>query len=269
MLLSKAERLFVQILRTAAVLTAGVALLVAAGALLFAAYAYVAPNPTANLKQDVTRYRQALDPNRLIRGLYPADSSVVRGLGQLPPDGSYQFSSATTKELYAAFNVFLDKAMRAELEGEAKFEGWLAGQNRIPFAWSSSIDSREAQDERSVAILSRSLMLDYAQRLTRRAPLLSDAHRRDVYGASLDKFIAPTGPPRAPYFIVWYFEVLQEELGKSERQLAGEQSARLALRFAIPFVLWLAAGAFGYFVVVMLVFLFISIEASTRTIAEK
>ena len=187
----------------------------------------------------------------------------------MPADRSYQFRNATTKDLYRAFNLFLDKAMRAELESEETFERWLTGQNRIPFSWGPSIDNLGAQDERNVAILWRSLMLDYAERLTKRAPLLNDARASNLNSSSLDKLIASTGSNRSPYFVVWCFETLQTELRKSENQLAADQAARLVLRFATPFALWVAAGAFSYFIIVMLAFLFVSIEASTRTIAER
>jgi hypothetical protein len=266
-MLSPIEVLFVRILRVAVVATAGVALLVAVGCLVFSGYAFLAPNPTPRLTQEVGRFRQALDPDRLIREVYPADSSVVKSLSQLE-SGPYQFRNATSKELYDAFNIFLDKAINAELENQATFEGWLTGRNQIPFSWSPAIDNRDAQDERSVAMLWRSLMLDYARRLAMRGVVLNDARKGNLYTPSLDKLIAPTGQSRAPYFIAWFFSTLQDELRTSERQLEAALAARMTLRIATPLALSIAAGAFAYFILAMLVFLFVSMEASARRIAE-
>lgn len=180
----------------------------------------------------------------------------------------YDRSHPTDDAIFAKFNKFLDLSLGASFEDRKQFSGWLYGNNRIPFSWSRSIDNENANNESGVDFLWRSLIIDYAKRLTFRATSLGAARKQKLYPTSFDKLMAPTGQAHASYFLVWFFTTLQTQLQSVDQELDAAKAQRFALRLTIPAALETASGAFAYFFVMMLLFLFVSIEASVRTIAK-
>ena len=71
MMLSQAEHFFVRLLRGTVIFTAGLALLVATLALCFAIYAFIAPEPSVKMTQEIGRLRKSVSPKILISELFP------------------------------------------------------------------------------------------------------------------------------------------------------------------------------------------------------
>ena len=105
------------------------------------------------------------------------------------------------------------------------------------------------------------------KRLSFRAESLPNARKQRLYQASFDRLTTPTGQSQAPYFLVWFFNALQDELRAVDRDLGTQRLERNALRLTIPLALIVAASAFGYFILIMFLFLVVSIEASVRRLA--
>ena len=101
------------------------------------------------------------------------------------------------------------------------------------------------------------------KRLSFRAESLPNARKQRLYQASFDRLTTPTGQSQAPYFLVWFFNALQDELRAVDRDLGTQRLERNA----IPLALIVAASAFGYFILIMFLFLVVSIEASVRRLA--
>jgi hypothetical protein len=124
------------------------------------------------------------------------------------------------------------------------------------------------RNENNVNYLFRSLLLDYAKRLSVYGPVLGSAKKQNLYADAFDRLVAPTGAARAPCFLVWYFDQLQDQLRDVQAQLKQEGAERNVLRLSAISALMVAASAFAYFISAVFCFLLISIEASIRTIAE-
>lgn len=269
-MLSRTENVFVRILRDAVIFTASIALLITVGALIYAGYAYFSPEPEANLRGRINDFRHATDPLRLIYDVIPKDSSVAKDAAATPDQISYESADAPDQTLFGQMNKFISVAFGATFQSESKFADWLhgSGDSRIPFTWSKAIDDENAENEDHVEYLFRSLLLDYAKRLSVYGNILAKARKQNLYGPSFDQFTAPTGSAEAPYFLAWFFNQLQSQLQIVDAQLKQDQAQRDVLRLtAIPAMI-VAGGAFGYFVAIVFCFLFISIEASLRKIAE-
>jgi hypothetical protein len=267
MLLSHTELVFVRLLRGTVIATACVALVIAAGALVYAAYARFSPEPTARLSSRIDKMRQAADPANLIREIFPKDSGPHTDAA-LADNVPYQRRQPSTEELFSQLNKFLEAALSASFESQKQFSDWLFGSNQLPFSWSGGIDDKNASNDDNVNVLWRSLFLDYAKRLTFRATSLRRARDQRLFPSSFDRLTAPTGRSSAPYFVAWFFQTLQKELASAQTELAEAQIQRAALRLTVPISLAVAAGAFGYFITIMFLFLIVSIEASVRHLAE-
>ena len=210
-MLSNTENLFVRILRGTVIATASFALFVMGCALVYAAYAQLAPEPRPNLSSRTDKFRQATDPAKLIKELFPNDSEIFSSASK-SDDVVYAFRQTTTDELFAEFNKFLNVSLKAKFEDPRQFSDWLYGQNAIPFSWSKAIDTEGVTNESSVQLLWQSLFLDYAKRLQARAPMLGNAREQRLYPTAFDRMTSPTGNSRAPMFVVWFFNSLQQEL---------------------------------------------------------
>jgi hypothetical protein len=266
-MLTGVESFFVRLLRGTVITTALVSFLVTVAAVLYAMYAQFAPEPQPRIASQIVRFRDAADPAKLIKELFPADSAIVKEF--VTSDGvAYEQRKHSESELFQEFNKFLDAALGASFENSAQFSDWLYGSNRIPFRWNSALDSKNATDESNIDVLWRSLFFDYAKRLAVRAPSLAAANKNKAYTSSMDRFTAPTPPSRAPYFLSWFFSKLQAELQVVGQEFQAEQAQRMALRLTIPIALYVAAGAFSYFIFIMFLFLLVSIEASVRRLAS-
>jgi hypothetical protein len=266
-MLSNTECFFVRLLRGTIVATAAVSLLVTIGALGFAAYAHLAPEPRADLARRVTRIRAATDPVNLVKQVFPADATAVKELVAKPDDVAYSLRNADEKEIFDEFNRFLDVVFKAAFDSEKVFSGWLYGDRSVELRWSEAIDDKDAANENNVNILWRSLLLDYSKRLTARAPALAPIHDKGLYPTSFERLTSPTGLAQAPYFLAWFFGALQNELRTAQQDLETARLERMSLRMTIPISLMTAASAFAYFIFIMFLFLLVSIEASVRKIA--
>jgi hypothetical protein len=267
-MLNPMESFFVRLLRVTVILTALVSLATAAITLLYAGYAQYLPEPTAKLSGRVSQIRQAIDPANLIKELFPDDSSVTKTALANADNVAYSLRNASDAEIFTEFNRFLDVLFGGSFESQKQFSDWLHGSNRIYFSWNDSIDNNSAHNEDNVNVLWRSLLFDYAKRLSVRATVFADAKKRGLYSSSFDRLTEPNRPSSAPYFLVWFFNSLQTELQSASSDLTNRRAERAALRVTVQPALYIAAGAFGYFISIMFLFLFISIEASLRWTAE-
>lgn len=267
-MLSNIETFLVRLLRGTVVITASISVLITAGALLYAAYAAFSPEPTANLLGYLDRFRQATDPVNLIKETFPEDSNVYKDAVSTQDNIRYEHSNPSDDILFTEFNKFLDLSLGASFESQKQFSDWLYGNNSIQFRWSKSIDDENATNENNVNYLWRSLLLDYAKRLTFRSGPLGAARKQKLYPTSFDQLTAPTGPSHAPYFLVWFFTALSNQLQAVDSEFDAAKVQRFALGLTVPFALEVASGAFAYFFGMMLLFLFVSIEASVRGIVR-
>jgi hypothetical protein len=268
MMLTPLENVFVRIFRVTLVSTAFIALLIAICALLYVAYARFAPEPKANLSRKVDQIRQAVDPAILIKQLFPVDSTVYKDADTIADNVKYESRSAPDDLTFQEFNHFLAVSLGASFDSREQFQSWLYGNNHIEISWDNSIDDKQASNEDNVNYLLKSLLLDYAKRLSFRGASLGSARKQKLYGESFDELTAPTGRSQAPAFLVWFFDKLQSHLLVVNRDLELQRLERVGLRVWIYPSLIAAGSAFGYFLVVMFLFLLVSIEASTRRIAE-
>jgi hypothetical protein len=265
-MLSNVETFFVRLLRGTVIATAMVSFLITILALLYALYAQFAPNPQVRIAEQIDRFRQVTDPVRLIREVFPADAPIVRETGG-SDNVAYEKGKRLDPEILQQFNRFLDGALGASFENSSQFSDWLHN-NGMRFRNYGALDNRNALDESNIEILWRSLLFDYARRLTARAPALATANKDKQYSSSIDRFTAATSLNRAPYFLVWFFNKLQGELQLVAQEFQEEQASRLALRLTVPVALYVAAAAFSYFIFIMFLFLLVSIEASVRRLAS-
>lgn len=266
-MLTPTENFFVRLLRGTVVATALVSFLVTVLAVLYALYAQFAPEPQPRVASSIERLRKAVDPANLIREVFSSDSAIVKEIE--PPDNiAYQLRKPSPNEMFQEFNVFLDHAFGASFENQNQFSDWLYGNGGIQFAWSRDLDRKTAADESNINVLWPSLFLDYAKRLEHRAPSIAAANKIKSNSAAIDRFTASTQPSRAPYFLVWFFNKLQGQLQQLEQEYQDERTQRAALRLTIPLALYVAAGAFSYFIFIMFLFLLVSIEASVRRLAS-
>lgn len=267
-MLTPIESFFVRLLRGTVVFTAFVSFAITILALFYAGYGQFAPEPTANLSSRVSQIRQATDPTNLIKELFPADASVTKEVVAKVDNVTYSLRNPSDGEIFNEFNKFLDVLLGGSFDNQKQFSDWLYGSNQIGFSWSGFIDNKDVRNEDNVNILWRSLLIDFAKRLSARAVLLADAKKKNLFPDAFDRLTAPTGRSQAPYFLVWYFNTLQNELQKVSGELVAERNERAALRLTVPVALYVAAAAFGYFICIMFLFLIVSIEASLRRIAE-
>jgi hypothetical protein len=265
-MLTLTESFFVRLLRGTVVTTAFVSFLIAVLAILYALYAQFAPEPQPNIAGSIARLRQAVDPEKLIKEVFPSDSAIAKEV-DAPDHIAYQLSKPSQNELFQQFNTFLDRSLGASFESSNQFSDWLYGSNNIKFAWNRDLDRSTASDESNVNVLWLSLLYDYATRLSYRAPAIQAAKKAKAKTAGIDLFTASTPPSRAPYFLVWFFNKLENELQQVGQELQAERVQRAALRLTIPLALYVAAGAFSYFIFIMFLFLLVSIEASVRRLA--
>ncbi len=254
MILTSTERFFVRLLRSTVIFTAACALAVTVIGLMYAGYAWFQPEPKAHLSSKVTQFREATDPALLIKQMFPQDSAPYKDATSTLDKIAYERKLATTQDIFGELNKFLDAALSAGFDNQKTFEEWLFGGKRIPFSWDSSIDDKTASNEDSVDVLWRSLFLDYAKRLHARAQSLRNAREQKLFPSAFDKLTAPTGQAAAPYFVVWYFSTLQDQLRSAKNDLDTAQFARNALRLTAPIGLAVAGGAFTYFVTIMFLF---------------
>jgi hypothetical protein len=266
-MLTATESFFVRLLRGTVITTALVSFLVAVSAVLYVLYAQYAPEPQARVAGYIERFRQAVDPANLIKEVFPSDSAIFKEV-EAPDNIAYQLRKPSQNEMFQEFNVFLDRALGASFENSSQFSDWLYGSSGIQFRWSRDLDKKTAADESNIDVLWSSLLLDYAKRLEYRAPSIAVANKIKSNSAAIDRFTAPTPPSRAPYFLTWFFNKLQGELQLIEQDLQAERAQRGALRLAIPLALYIAGGAFSYFIFIMFLFLLVSIEASVRRLAS-
>jgi hypothetical protein len=267
-MLSQTEHFFVRLLRNTVIGTAGLALLVATFALCVAAYAYLSPEPTLKMTQEVGRLRKATSPKIFISKIFPATSSVNVDIAKLSEAANYKFRTPTDDEIFDRLNAFLGTSIGGEIEQISQLKEWLYGSDSIEFSWSDSIDDKSAKNEDNIAKLWRSLLIDYADRLNVIAPLLQKADNEKLYPTAFDHLTAPTGRSNAPAFLYWYFSTLQTELHNIDLELNKKKFEREELRATIPYELTVAGGAYGYFIAIMFLFLIVSIESSARSIAE-
>lgn len=267
-MLSRIESCFVSLLRGTVVFTAFISIFVAIAALIYAAYAQYAPEPSARLSGRMPAFIEATDPAKLFKQLFPADSEIVTQATSLTDNVRYSFQNASNEQIFAEFNRFLDSFLGGSFQSQRQFNDWVYGNDRIEFTWSKDIDNERATNEDNVNILWKSLIIDYAQRLTVRAQLLSDSKKKNLYSSSFDRLTAPTGRSRAPYFLVWYFDSVQAVLRQVQQELLSAKIERNALRLTVPISLYVASAAFGYFILIMFLFLVVSMEASLRRVAE-
>ena len=265
-MLTATENFFVRLLRGTVITTALVSFLVAVSALLYVLYAHFAPEPQPRVANSIGRFRQAVDPANLIKEVFSSDSAIFKE-ADTPDNVAYQLHKPSPSEMLQEFNTFLDRAFGASFENSNQFSDWLYGSGAI-FRWSRDLDRSNAADESNIDVLWASLLFDYAKRLEFRAPSIAAANKIKSNSAAVDRFTAPTSPSRAPYFLVWFFDKLQGELQLLEQELQAERAERAALRLAIPLALYVAAGAFSYFIFIMFLFLLVSIEASVRRLAS-
>ncbi len=266
-MLSHVEAIFVRILRGTVIFSAFISLLIAIGALIYAGYVQFAPQPSANLSSKIVRFREATNPSKLIKELFPSDSAVYREASSDDDNVPYELRNPTDVSIYEEFNKFLDGALGASFDNPKQFTNWLYGSNSIPFRWGESIDGKNARNENNVNVLWRSLIIDYAKRLTSRSASLGAARKQKLNPTAFDKMTAPTGAAQAPYFLVWFFDAVQRELLAVSAEVEGAREQRAALLLTLPIALYVAATAFGYFIFAMFLFLMVSIEASVRRIA--
>ncbi|HKU08667.1 MAG TPA: hypothetical protein VJR30_21585 [Bradyrhizobium sp.] len=264
-MLSNVETFFVRLLRGTVIATAMISFLITVLALLYAMYAQFAPNPQVRIADQLDRFRQATDPVKLIREVFPADAPIIKETGG-PDNVAYEKGKRLDPEIFQQFNKLLDGALGASFENSSQFSDWLHN-NGLRFRNYSALDNKNALDEGNIEVLWRSLLFDYARRLTARAPALAAANKAKQYSSSIDRFTAATPPTRAPYFVVWFFNKLQGELQLVAQELQEEQAKRFALKLTVPVALYVAAGAFSYFIFIMFLFLLVSIEASVRRLA--
>jgi hypothetical protein len=273
-MLTLLEKFFVRLLRGTVMFTALVSFVITVGALVYAGYAKFAPEPTASLSGRFSQIRQAVSPDVLIRGLFPVDSEVTKYVSANPDNVAYSLHSASDDELFNEFNKFLDVLLGGSFESQKQFSEWLYGTNNIGISWDPSIDNKSAINEDNVNILWRSLLLDYAKRLSTRAPYLADVKKKfsfqkdNIYSDSFDRLTAPTGRSGAPFFLAWFFSNLQIELRGAANDLTIERTKMAALRLTVTPALYVAGSTYAYFILIMLLFLVISIEASLRRTAE-
>jgi hypothetical protein len=157
-MLSRIENYFVSLLRGTVIATAFLSFLVTVLALLFAAYAHLAPEPQAETSKQIERFRSAVDPGKLIAEVFPTDSSVAKE-GKSTPDGvAFDKSRHYDEETFGQFNKFLDVALGASFDSQAQFSDWLHGPNHIVFGWNLAIDHKDANDNDNVQNLVRSLL---------------------------------------------------------------------------------------------------------------
>jgi hypothetical protein len=266
-MLTATESFFVRLLRGTVITTALVSFLVAVLAVLYVLYAQYAPEPQPKIAGHIERFREAVDPANLIKEVFPSDSAIFKQV-ETPDNIAYQLRKPSQNEIFQEFNAFLDRALGASFENSNQFSDWLYGSSGIQFRWSTDLDRKNAADESNIDVLWMSLLFDYAKRLEYRAPSIAVANKIKSNSAAIDRFTAPTPPSRAPYFLVWFFSKLQGELQLLEQDLQAERAQRAALRFTIPLGLYIAAGAFSYFIFIMFLFLLVSIEASVRRLAS-
>lgn len=265
-MLSTVENFFIRLLRGTVIATASVSFVVTLLALLYAAYAWYAPDPVPNVAGQITRLRKATDPVELFKELFPPESSVVKDTAT--PDAiPYESGKRSENDTFQEFNKFLDVALGASFDNAAQFSSWLNGSNAIPFRWPTAIDNKARLDDSNIELLSKSLLYDYAKRLAYRAPAVKAVSKVKPYSNALDALTAATPPSRAPYFLVWFYDKLQGELRVIAQEFQEERNQRIALRATTPFALSVAGGAFSYFIFIMFLFLLVSIEASIRTLA--
>lgn len=266
-MLSPVENFFIRLLRGTVIATAFVSFLVTVVALLYAGYAWYAPAPVANVAGQIARLRAATDPVELLKELFPPESSVVKD-SAAPDNIAYERANRAENDAFQEFNRFLDVALGAGFEDASQFSNWLYGRNAIPFRWSTTIDNKTKLDDSNIDLLWKSLLSDYAKRLAFRAPAVKAVSKVKPYAAALDALTAATPPSRAPYFLTWFFDRLQTELRAVADEFAERQNERIALRATAPLALSIAGGAFGYFILIMFLFLLVSIEASVRSLAS-
>ena len=265
-MLSTVETFFIRLLRGTVIATAFVSFLITVLALLYAAYAFYAPDPVPNVSGQITRLRQATDPVELLKELFPPESSVVKDTAA--PDAiAYQAGKRDENETFQEFNKFLDVAFGASFDNAAQFSDWLSGRNPIPFRWPAAIDNKAKLDDSNIQLLSKSLLYDYARRLAFRAPAVKAVSKVKPYSGAVDALTAATPPSQAPYFVVWFFNRLQGELRAIGAEFQEQREQRALLRATTLFALSIAAGAFSYFILIMFLFLLVSIEASVRRLA--
>lgn len=265
-MLSTVETFFIRLLRGTVIATAFVSFLITVLALLYAAYAFYAPDPVPNVSGQITRLRQVTDPVELLKELFPPESSVVKDAAA--PDAiAYQSGKRDENETFQEFNKFLDVAFGASFDNAAQFSDWLSGRNPIPFRWPAALDNKARLDDSNIQLLSKSLLYDYAKRLAFRAPAVKAVSKVKPYSAAVDALTAATPPSQAPYFLIWFFNKLQGELRAIGEEFQEQRQQRSLLRATTPFALSIAAGAFSYFILIMFLFLLVSIEASVRRLA--
>lgn len=266
-MLTTTESFFVRLLRGTVITTALVSFLVAVSAVSYVLYAIFAPEPQPRIAGNIERFRHAVDPAKLIKEVFPSDSAIFKEVE--PSDNVvYQLRKPSQNEIFQEFNAFLDRALSASFENSSQFSDWLYGSSGIQFRWNNDLSRKNAADESNIDFLWASLLFDYAKRLEYRAPSIAVANKIKSNSAAIDRFTAPTPPSRAPYFLVWFFNKLQGELQLVEQELQADRAQRAALRLAIPLGLYIAGGAFSYFIFIMFLFLLVSIEASVRRLAS-
>ncbi|RXG94739.1 hypothetical protein [Bradyrhizobium zhanjiangense] len=265
-MLTPTESFFVRLLRGTVVTTAFISFLAAVLAVVYALYAQFAPEPQPNIPGSIARLRNAVDPAKLIKEAFGADSAIAKE-AETPDHVAYQLSKPSQNELFQQFNTFLTRSLGASFESSNQFSDWLYGSNSIQFGWNRDLDRSSASNESNINVLWLSLLYDYAKRLDYRAPSIAAANKDKANTAGIDRFTASTPPSRAPYFLVWFFNKLQNELQQVGQDLQAERVQRAALRLTIPIALYVAAGAFSYFIFIMFLFLLVSIEASVRQLA--
>lgn len=265
-MLSTIENFFIRLLRGTVIATAFLSFLITVIALLYAGYAWYAPDPVPNVAGQIARLRKATDPVELLKELFPPESSVVKDTTK--PDAiPYESGKRSENDTFQEFNKFLDIALGASFDNAAQFSSWLNGNDAIPFRWPTAIDNKARLDDSNIELLSNSLLYDYAKRLAFRAPALKAVNKVKPYSNALDALTAATPPSRAPYFLVWFYDKLQGELRVIAQEFQEERNQRFALRATTPFALSVAGAAFSYFIFIMFLFLLVSIEASVRTLA--
>lgn len=265
-MLSTVENFFIRLLRGTIIATAFVSFAITLLALLYAAYAWCAPDPIPNVAGQITRLRKATDPAELFKELFPPESSVVKDTAA--PDAiPYESGRRSDNDAFQEFNKFLDIALGGSFDNAVQFSSWLNGNNAISFRWPTVIDNKAKLDDSNIELLSKSLLYDYAKRLASRAPAVKAVSKVKPYSNALDALTAATPPSRAPYFLTWFFDKLQGELRVIAQEFQEERNQRAALRATTPFALSVAGGAFSYFIFIMFLFLLVSIEASARTLA--
>ena len=262
-MLTSTEMLCLKVFRKTVILTAAVALLVAALGSVFWFYSVIAPAPSIHMADRLDSLRSATRVANLVKKVFPEKSEAVQTADEAFPAPTSYSLHTDAMEAFDDANAVLSDLWQQQFASKDIFAKMLFGDDAVPFSWNKDISNSNATNENNVNVLWQSLLVEYLQQLRVAASgKLKEYKNSGRYDSAFTKLHDDV------YFIRWFFETLQKEVTAARDDLERKRVERAALSASGFVALTVAGIAFGYFLVIMFFFLAIAIEVHVRALAE-